>query len=29
MGSSNVIACDWIGKSLVGMPLELFYEGGE
>jgi acyl-CoA dehydrogenase len=29
MGPSNVIARDWIGKSLVGLPLELFYEGGE
>jgi len=29
MGSSNVIARDWIGKALVGLPLELFYEGGE
>ena len=29
MGLSNVIARDWIGKSLVGLPLELFYEGGE
>jgi acyl-CoA dehydrogenase len=29
MGPSNTIARDWIGKSLVGLPLELFYEGGE
>lgn len=29
MGPSNVIARDWVGKSLVGQPLELFYEGGE
>ena len=29
MGPSNVIARDWIGKALVGLPLELFYEGGE
>ncbi|WP_128931044.1 acyl-CoA dehydrogenase family protein [Bradyrhizobium zhanjiangense] len=29
MGPSNVIARDWIGKSLIGLPLELFYEGGE
>ena len=29
MGPSNIIARDWIGKSLVGLPLELFYEGGE
>lgn len=29
MGPSNLIARDWIGKSLVGLPLELFYEGGE
>lgn len=27
MGPSNIIARDWIGKSLVGIPLELFYEG--
>ncbi|WP_258767051.1 acyl-CoA dehydrogenase family protein [Bradyrhizobium arachidis] len=26
-GLSNIIARDWIGKSLVGLPLELFYEG--
>ena len=29
MGPSNIIARDWIGKALVGLPLELFYEGGE
>jgi acyl-CoA dehydrogenase len=29
MGPSNIIARDWIGKTLVGLPLELFYEGGE
>ncbi|MVT70085.1 acyl-CoA dehydrogenase [Bradyrhizobium pachyrhizi] len=29
MGPSNVIARDWIGKAMVGLPLELFYEGGE
>jgi len=29
MGPSNTIARDWIGKALVGLPLELFYEGGE
>jgi acyl-CoA dehydrogenase len=29
MGPSNIIARDWIGKSLVGLPRELFYEGGE
>ncbi|MEL6061093.1 MULTISPECIES: acyl-CoA dehydrogenase family protein [unclassified Methylobacterium] len=29
MGPSNVIARDWIGKSVFGQPLELFYEGGE
>jgi alkylation response protein AidB-like acyl-CoA dehydrogenase len=29
MGPSNIIVRDWIGKSLVGLPLELFYEGGE
>jgi acyl-CoA dehydrogenase len=29
MGPSNVIARDWIGKAQVGLPLELFYEGGE
>lgn len=29
MGPSNVIARDWIGKSMVGLALELFYEGGE
>lgn len=27
MGPSNVSARDWIGKALVGLPLELFYEG--
>ncbi|WP_311740749.1 hypothetical protein [Bradyrhizobium huanghuaihaiense] len=29
MGASNVIARDWIGRALAGLPLELFYEGGE
>lgn len=29
MGPSNIIARDWIGKTVVGLPLELFYEGGE
>ncbi|MGJ0452104.1 MAG: acyl-CoA dehydrogenase family protein [Methylocystis sp.] len=29
MGPSNIIARDWIGKTSVGLPLELFYEGGE
>jgi alkylation response protein AidB-like acyl-CoA dehydrogenase len=29
MGLSNIIARDWIGKTSVGLPLELFYEGGE
>ncbi|GIM46921.1 hypothetical protein DNHGIG_24700 [Collibacillus ludicampi] len=29
MGPSNNIAREWIGKSLVGLPLELWYEGGE
>jgi alkylation response protein AidB-like acyl-CoA dehydrogenase len=29
MGPSNIIAREWIGKSLVGLPLELFCEGGE
>ncbi|HWA42587.1 MAG TPA: acyl-CoA dehydrogenase family protein [Hypericibacter adhaerens] len=29
MGPSNTIAREWIGKVLVGQPLELFYEGGE
>jgi alkylation response protein AidB-like acyl-CoA dehydrogenase len=29
MGPSNIIAREWIGKTLVGLPLELFYEGGE
>ncbi len=29
MGPSNIIARDWIGKTLAGLPLELFYEGGE
>ncbi|WP_050422929.1 acyl-CoA dehydrogenase family protein [Bradyrhizobium tropiciagri] len=29
MGPSNVIARDWIGKAVVGLPLELFYDGGE
>ncbi|WP_280110010.1 acyl-CoA dehydrogenase family protein [Beijerinckia indica] len=29
MGPSNIIAREWIGKTLLGLPLELFYEGGE
>jgi hypothetical protein len=29
MGPSNIIAREWIGKSLVGLPLEFFNEGGE
>lgn len=29
MGPSNIIAREWIGKAQVGLPLELFYEGGE
>ncbi|CAI8975379.1 acyl-CoA dehydrogenase family protein [Methylocaldum szegediense] len=29
MGPSNNIAREWIGKSLVGLPLELFEQGGE
>lgn len=29
MGPSNNIAREWIGKALVGLPLELWYEGGE
>ena len=29
MGPSNHIAREWIGKSLLGLPLELWYEGGE
>jgi alkylation response protein AidB-like acyl-CoA dehydrogenase len=29
MGPSNNIAREWIGKSLVGLPLELFEAGGE
>ncbi|WP_225705094.1 hypothetical protein [Bradyrhizobium cenepequi] len=29
MGPSNLIARDWIGKSLVGLPLDLCYERGE
>lgn len=29
MGPSNNIAREWIGKGLVGLPLELWYEGGE
>ena len=29
MGPSNIIAREWIGKVLVGQPLELFYQGGE
>jgi alkylation response protein AidB-like acyl-CoA dehydrogenase len=29
MGPSNNIAHEWIGKDLVGLPLELWYEGGD
>ncbi len=29
MGPSNNIAREWIGKSLVGLPLELWHEGGD
>jgi alkylation response protein AidB-like acyl-CoA dehydrogenase len=29
MGPSNNIAREWIGKKLVGLPLELFEAGGE
>jgi len=29
MGPSNNIAREWIGKNLVGLPLELFEAGGE
>jgi len=29
MGPSNNIAREWIGKGLVGLPLELFEAGGE
>ncbi|REK55142.1 MAG: acyl-CoA dehydrogenase [Geobacillus sp.] len=29
MGPSNNIAREWIGKALVGLPLELWYEGGD
>ena len=29
MGPSNHIAREWIGKTLVGLPLELFEAGGE
>lgn len=29
MGPSNNIAREWIGKALVGLPLELFEAGGE
>ena len=29
MGPSNNIAREWIGKSLVGLPLEIFEAGGE
>jgi alkylation response protein AidB-like acyl-CoA dehydrogenase len=29
MGPSNNIAREWIGKTLVGLPLELFEQGGE
>lgn len=29
MGPSNNIAREWIRKALVGLPLELWYEGGE
>src|SRR4029077_18667309 len=28
MGPSNNIAREWIGKTLVGLPLELFEAGG-
>lgn len=29
MGPSNNIAREWLGKQLVGLPLELFEQGGE
>jgi hypothetical protein len=29
MGPSNNIAREWIGKDLVGLPLELWIKGGE
>ncbi len=29
MGESNAIAREWIGETQAGLPLELFYEGGE
>jgi alkylation response protein AidB-like acyl-CoA dehydrogenase len=29
MGPSNSIAREWLGKSLVGLPLELWEQGGE
>ncbi len=29
MGPSNNIAREWLGKELVGLPLELFEQGGE
>lgn len=29
MGPSNNIAREWIGKALVGLPLELWHEGGD
>lgn len=29
MGPSNNIAREWVGKSLVGLPLELWHEGGD
>jgi alkylation response protein AidB-like acyl-CoA dehydrogenase len=29
MGPSNNIAREWIGKDLVGLPLKLWYEGGD
>ena len=29
MGPSNNIAREWIGKTLVNLPLELFEAGGE
>ena len=29
MGPSNNIAREWIGKTLVGLPLELFEANGE
>ncbi|MNZ87729.1 putative acyl-CoA dehydrogenase [compost metagenome] len=29
MGPSNNIAREWVGKALVGLPLELWHEGGD